>query len=152
MWSRTTAAATLAALTLAALASPAPAQDFVRADCRDYATANPAVYDTPEHQRWYKRFWTGDCEKLSFCFPGSPNWNDIVAKLVARGGPAERPMLLPKACRLGRLIGLEWSREKKIRRIDTTDLKTFKTMLEASGDALRGVERVEVSAQTKLKR
>jgi hypothetical protein len=129
----------------------ASAQDFVRADCRDTVAASPA-YDSPEHARWYKRFWTGDCEKLNFCFPGSPNWNDIVGKLLVKGGPSERAVLLPKACRLGRLIGLEWSRDKKIRKIDTGDLKTFKSMLEASGDALRGVERVEAAAQGKLRR
>jgi hypothetical protein len=133
-------------------ATTASAQDYVRADCRDTVAASPASFDSPEHARWYKRFWTGDCEKLNFCFPGSPNWNDIVGKLLVKGGPSERAVLLPKACRLGRLIGLEWSRDKKIRKIDTGDLRKFNSMLEASGDALRGVERVEAAAQGKLKR
>jgi hypothetical protein len=134
------------------LAGGARAQDYVRADCR--AQFNPAGlrFDTPLHQRWYRRFWTGDCDHLPFCFPGSPNWNDIVGKLVARGGPAEQAVLLPKACRLGEMIGLEWSRDKKVRRIDTGDLHVFKSQLEASGDALRGVEQVEKSAQAKLAR
>ena len=143
--------ALLAALALG-LASAAQAQDYVRADCR--ALVNPAAlrFDTPEHVRWYRRFWTGDCDHLPFCFPGSPNWNDIVGKLLTRGGPAEQAALLPKACRLGQTIGLEWSRDKKIRRIDTGDLRTFKGQLEASGDALRGVEQVEASARAKLAR
>lgn len=143
--------ALLAALALG-VSGAAQAQDYVRADCR--GQVNPAAlrFDTPEHQRWYRRFWTGDCDHLPFCFPGSPNWNDIVGKLLTRGGPAEQAALLPKACRLGQLIGLEWSRDKKIRRIDTADLRAFKGQLEASGDALRGVEQVEASARSKLAR
>jgi hypothetical protein len=104
------------------------------------------------HQRWYRRFWTGDCDHLPLCFAGSPNWNDIVGKLLTRGGPAERAALLPKACRLGQMIGLEWARDKKVRRIDTGDLRAFKGQLEASGDALRGIERVEASARAKMAR
>ena len=147
-WRKT---ALLAAMALG-LANAAQAQDYVRADCR--GLVNPAAlrFDTPEHVRWYKRFWTGDCDHLPFCFPGSPNWNDIVGKLLTRGGPAEQAALLPKACRLGQTIGLEWSRDKKIRRIDTGDLRAFKSQLEASGDALRGVEQVEASVRTKLAR
>jgi hypothetical protein len=145
-------ALTSAAVLFSTAASAANAQDYVRADCRDMVAASPAGFDSPEHARWYKRFWTGDCEKLNFCFPGSPNWNDVVGKLLVKGGPTERAVLLPKACRLGRLIGLEWSRDKKVRKIDTGDLRKFNSMLEASGDALRGVERVEAAAQGKLKR
>jgi hypothetical protein len=143
--------ALLAALTLG-LGNAAQAQDYVRADCRSLLSPAGVRFDTPDHVRWYKRFWTGDCDHLPFCFPGSPNWNDIVGKLVARGGPAEQAALLPKACRLGQTIGLEWSRDKKIRRIDTGDLRAFKGQLEASGDALRGVEQVEASVRTKLTR
>jgi hypothetical protein len=132
------------------LSGVAQAQDYVRADCR--GLVNPATlrFDTPEQVRWYKRFWTGDCDHLPFCFPGSPNWNDIVGKLMVRGGPSEQAALLPKACRLGQLIGLEWSRDKKVRHIDTGDLRAFKGILEKSGDALRGVEQVEASARAKL--
>lgn len=60
--------------------------------------------------------------------------------------------MLPKACRLGQTIGLEWSRHKKIRRIDTSDLRVFRDQLEASGDALGGVEEVENSVRVKLAR
>lgn len=141
--------ALLTALALG-LAGAAQAQDYVRADCR--AQLNPASlrFDTALHQRWYKRFWTGDCDRLPFCFSGSPNWNDIVGKLLVRGGPAEQAVLLPKACRLGQMIGLEWARDKKVRRIDTGDLHVFRRQLEASGDALRGVEQVEASARAKM--
>ncbi len=145
-------AALLAALAVASAAGTVQAQDYVRSDCR--AQLNPAAtrFDTPLHQRWYRRFWTGDCDHLPFCMPGSPNWNDIVGKLLVRGGPAEQAALLPKACRLGQMIGLEWARDKKVRRIDTGDLHVFKSQLEASGDALRGVDQVEASARAKMAR
>ena len=142
----------LATAMVLAVAGAAQAQDYVRADCRNLVAPATLRFDTPEHVRWYKRFWTGDCDHLSFCFPGSPNWNDIVGKLVVRGGPSEQAILLPKACRLGQLIGLEWSRDKKVRHIDTGDLHTFKSMLEASGDALVGVEKVDTAARAKLGR
>lgn len=143
--------ALLAALAFG-FANVAQAQDYVRADCR--GLVNPAAlhFDTPEHVRWYKRFWTGDCDHLPFCFPGSPNWNDIVGKLLTRGGASEHAALLPRACRLGQTMGLEWSRDKKVRRIDTGDLRAFKGQLEASGDALRGVEQVEDSVKAKMAR
>ncbi|CAN5297312.1 hypothetical protein BH10PSE3_BH10PSE3_30750 [soil metagenome] len=134
------------------LAGAAQAQDYVRADCRGLLGAAAQRFETPEHVRWYKRFWTGECDHLPVCFPGSPNWNDIVGKLLTRGGPAEQAVLLPKACRLGQTIGMEWARHKKVRRIDTGDLHAFKAQLEASGDALRGIEQVEASARAKLAR
>jgi hypothetical protein len=151
------AGAALSALVLSlALAGAAPtqawAQEYVRADCRVQIDPAALRFDTTLHQRWYKRFWTGECDHLPMCFPGSPNWNDIVGKLLVRGGPTERAALLPKACRLGQVIGLEWARDKKVRRIDTGDLRTFKSQLEASGDALRGVDQVEASARAKMAR
>lgn len=143
--------ARLAVLVLAVAllaANVARADEFVRDDCRGViAPSGSLKYDTPEHARWYKRFWTGDCDHLPFCFPGSPNWNDIVGKLLAKGGPREQPLLLPKACRLGQLIGLEWSRDKKIKHITTGDLRVFNTMLEASGDPLKGVDQVDSKAR-----
>jgi hypothetical protein len=139
------------ALAALLIAGQAGAQDFVREDCRGTVQPTRSLrFETPEHARWYKRFWTGACEDLSFCFPGSPNWNEVVGKLLNRGGPSERDVLLPKACRLGQTIGLEWARDRRIKRIQTTDLRSFNTMLETSGDALRGVERVESKAQTML--
>ena len=149
MTDRRAGAALLTALALG-LTGAAQAQDYVRADCR--AQLNPAGlrFDTPLHQRWYRRFWTGECDHLPFCFAGSPNWNDIVGKLLVRGGPSERTVLLPKACRLGQLIGLEWAKAKDIQKISTKDLKAFNTMLEAAGDPLKGVETVDSKARAML--
>jgi hypothetical protein len=140
--------AVLLAATLVGIAPVAQAGEFVRADCRALVRPTDAIrFDTDEHLRWYKRFWTGACDHLSFCFPGSPNWNDIVGKLLVKGGPTEQPTLLPKACRLGQLIGLEWAKDKDIQKISTKDLKLFNGMLEAAGDPLKGVEAVDAKAR-----
>lgn len=147
MRSRRLSAAAAAGVLL--VAGNAQAQSYVRPDCQG-VTVSPARYDSPEHERWYRRFWTGTCDHLALCVPGGPNWNEIVGKLLVKGGPAERPALLPKACRLGQTIGLEWSRERAIRRITTADLKVFSTMLEATGDTLQGVDRVDAAARAKL--
>lgn len=148
MRSRTSRAAALAAGLL--VSGAAQAQSFVRPDCQPVIGPPPGRYDTAEHVRWYQRFWTGQCDHLAFCIPGSPNWNEIVGKLLVKGGAGERAALLPKTCRLGQTIGLEWSREKAVRRITTADLRVFSSMLEASKDTLKGVDTVEQSARAKL--
>jgi hypothetical protein len=130
-------------------AGGAEAQSYVRADCQALTSASNR-YDTPEHERWYRRFWTGQCDRLAMCMPGAPNWNDVVGKLLVKGGPSQRAALLPKACRMGQLIGLEWSREKAIRKITTADLRVFNTTLEASGDTLKGLDKIEQAARAKL--
>lgn len=138
----------MAALALLAVAPVARAGEFVRADCRALIKPTDAIrFDTDQHQRWYKRFWTGSCDRLPLCFAGSPNWNDIVGKLLAKGGPGEQPTLLPKACRLGQLVGLEWAKSKQVQKISTRDLKGFKDMLETASDPLKGVEAVDAQAR-----
>ena len=140
--------AVIAAVICVGTTSSVQAAEFVRADCRTVVKPTDALrFDTDEHLRWYKRFWTGGCDHLALCFPGSPNWNDIVGKLLVKGGPAEQPVLLPKACRLGQLIGLEWAKDKGAQKISTKDLRTFNGMLEAAGDPLKGVEAVEAKAR-----
>ena len=140
--------AVLLASTLLA-AGGARAQSYVRPDCQGVITV-PARYDTSEHERWYKRYWTGQCDHLALCIPGAPNWNEAVGAMLVKGGLAERAAVLPKACRLGQLIGLEWSREKSIRKISTADLRVFNTMLEASGDTLKGLDKIEQTVRAKL--
>ena len=148
--SRRRATTALLAAAVLGLCGAAEAQDFIRPDCRSQSNPPAGSFDTALHARWYKRFWTGDCDKLPMCLSGAPNWNDVVGALLIRGGPTERATLLPKACRLGQTIGLEWARDKKIRRIDTSDLRAFKKQLDASGDPLRGMVRVETLVQAKL--
>ena len=138
----------LAAVVVIGMAPVAQAAEFVRADCRAVVKPTDSLrFDTDEHQRWYKRFWTGSCDHLAFCFPGSPNWNDVVGKLLVKGGPAEQPALLPKACRLGQMIGLEWAKDHDQQKITTKDLKVFDATLEAAGDPLKGVDAVDAKAR-----
>jgi hypothetical protein len=143
--------AMLATAAVLILAPSAQAAEFVRDDCRTVVKASESLkFESDQHARWYRRFWTGTCDHLPMCMPGSPNWNSIVDKLIAKSGAAERQAMLPKACRLGQMIGLEWGREKTVQRISTKDLRAFKAMLEASGDALKGVEQVEAKARAMI--
>ncbi|MDB5423625.1 MAG: hypothetical protein JWQ29_1041 [Phenylobacterium sp.] len=142
----------VALLTLMILSAsgPARAEDFIAPACRPTVPLASVQFETPLQARWYRRFWSGDCNHLSGCFSGSPNWNAILDKLLARGGAAERPALLPEACRLGQTVGLEWTREKTVRRISTNDLRDLYRVLEGSGDPLRGVERVDAMVRARL--
>jgi hypothetical protein len=137
------------AVGLLAAAAPAGAQDFVRADCKPLIEAPPAADAVTA--RWYRRFWTGDCAQLKGCMSGSPNWNDIVGRLIARSQPAERTVVLAKACRLGPLIGEEWTRPKSVRRIDTGDLRKFKATLEGARDVVTGLDKVEAQARARIR-
>lgn len=137
---------------LLGLAGQARAQAYVTPICRAYVSDANLRFDSAEHVRWYKRFWTGQCGQMLACLPGSPTWNDIAARLVARGAPAQRPALLPTACGLGQRIGLEWSREHGVRRITTADLRRYRTLLEGDADPVRGLARVESAVEADLKR
>jgi hypothetical protein len=142
-------AATSAALALVGF--DAGAQAYVRPDCRPLLAA-PRLDPSPPTARWYRRFWTGECGGLSGCMGGSPNWNEIVGKLVARSAPGERPTVLAKTCRLGPLIGQEWTRPRDVRRIDSGDLRGFERVLESAGDVLKGIDQVEAQARAKVGR
>jgi hypothetical protein len=48
------------------------------------------------------------------------------------------------------MIGMEWARDRKIKRISTQDLKRFSNILDDAGDPLKGVEAVEVKARALL--
>lgn len=129
----------------------AQAQSFVRPDCQGLVGISSSRFDTPVHERWYRRYWTGSCDpQIPRCIPGSPNWNEMVGKLVERSAPAQRSAALAKACRLGLLVGLEWSRAKPIRKIDLNDLRIFNRTLEKAEDVLKGIDQVEQAARAKL--
>lgn len=141
--------ALLGAAAMLALGGGAQAQSFVRPDCAPLISER-GHDEASTPGRWYRRFWTGECQGLRGCMAGSPNWNDVVGKLVARSTPATRAAVLTKACRLGPTIGVEWSRPKPVRKIDTGDLMSFKRTLDSGGDVLAGLEKVEAQARAKL--
>ena len=129
----------------------AQAQSFVRPDCQGVVGVSPGRFDTAVHGLWYRRYWTGSCDpQIPRCIPGSPNWNEMVGKLAARSPSIHRPAALAKACRLGQLIGLEWSRSKTIRKIDLGDLRAFHHTLDHTDDVLKGIDQVEQAARAKL--
>jgi hypothetical protein len=45
---------------------------------------------------------------------------------------------------------MEWSRDRRFRRINTTDLRAFKAKLEAAPDVLQGLVQIEAAARTKI--
>lgn len=135
-------------------AQEAGAQEYVRADCRPLV-AGAAAAPSPASSlsaRWYRRFWTGDCGGLSGCFGGSPNWNEVVGQLVARADASTRAAVLAKACRLGPVIGLEWTRPRDVRRIDSGDLRKFNSALASAHDVMRGLDVVETEARAHIAR
>lgn len=144
-----TVARALLVLMLLLAAGPAGAQSYVRADCRPLIGAAPAGQDALT-AGWYRRFWTGDCGALRGCAGGAPNWNQIVGRLTARAAPAQRPAVLARACRLGPLIGREWTRPRAVRRIDSGDLRGFKATLDRAGDVLAGLGKVEAQVRGKV--
>lgn len=141
----------LIAVALLIYLQPSQAQSYVRPDCGPLLSTE-RLDPSPLTARWYRRFWTGDCDGLQGCINGSPNWNEVVGKLVARSRPQDRAAVLAKACRLGPVIGQEWTRPRKVRRIDSGDLNVFRKALESSGDVLKGIARVEAQARAKIAR
>jgi hypothetical protein len=148
---RSSAAGALLLISSLLFAAGAQAQSFVRPDCQGRLAPVPPRYDTPNHELWYRRFWTGSCDsRIPRCIPGHPDWNHMISTLLLRSPAAQRPAVLAKACRVGELIGLEWSRSKTIRKIDLGDLRRFNHQLESSSDTLDGLEHVEQAARAKL--
>jgi hypothetical protein len=143
----------LAATVLSLCAASAQAQEFVRSECVGVVQVSARMtFDSAEHRNWYRRFWTGDCKSLPAlrCMPGSPNWNDVITKLVKKGRADQAPAITTAACRMGETIGHEWAREKAVRRIDTADLKAFLVTLDTAPDVTTGLSRVELRVKTAL--
>lgn len=145
----------LPAVALSLVALSAQAQEFVRPDCLSVVRPSAGLtFENPEHRNWYRRFWTGDCRDLPKlrCMPGSPNWNDVVSKLVKKGQPAQAASVTASACRLGQTMGYEWARPKPVRRIDTDDLKSYLAALDSAPDVTTGLTRVDGRVKAALAR
>lgn len=139
----------LAALGAAAATAPALAQPYIRADCRT-VIARPRLPDELT-ANWYRRFWTGECGALHGCIAGAPNWNGVVGELAGRSAPKDRPAVRARACRLGELIGAQWTRPRAVRRIDSGDLRAFKATLDHAPSVADGLARVEAQARAKVR-
>ena len=136
-----------------ALGGGARAQAYVRADCLP-AAAPVSRFDNATHAAWYRRFWTGQCQGLSFlvCHKGSPYWNAFVDTVTDRAPPARKAAVKAQACRIGRAVGYEWARDNAVRRISTSDLFLLQDELNRSPDVVVGLARLEQKAQAKLRR
>jgi hypothetical protein len=116
---------------LALAASPAMAEK--QNECADPAMAHAAANQqedlsslTPEERDWYKTFQEG-----TFLFSG---WKEISEKIL-KSTPAElREHQRKRLEQLGRKIGMEWSRENAVRRVDNKMLKEW-------GDELKKTAR-----------
>jgi hypothetical protein len=133
----------------AAAANSAVGQSYVQPPCQ--ASAEPK-FENELQSHWYRRFWTGECRDLPVfrCFAGRPYWNEVVHTLVNRAPADKRAEVAERACRLGSRIGLEWTRPKTERRIDTQMLHAFNGELERAPDVLAGLAAVEASVKAKL--
>jgi hypothetical protein len=99
---------------------------------------------------WYRRFWTGNCAGLGFCAAGTPNWNEAVQEIRMKAPPAKRADVGAQACRVGRLIGLEWARDNSIRKIDTQQLLGFVDELQTNADVEAALNHIEQEAHDDL--
>ena len=128
---------------------PALGQTYVRAPC---PTGPTPTFENHRQSLWYRRFWTGECKGLPVfgCVPGKPFWNQIVTTMAARAAPAQRADVTARVCRLGRRIGLEWTRPKTERRIDTRELKALNAALRKAPDARTGLAAVEARVKARI--
>lgn len=141
--------ALIAGLCLAGFAHSAMAQSYVKPPC---PTGVAPRFEDHLQSLWYRRFWTGECKGLPTmgCREGQPYWNNVVNKLTARAPANQRAIVSTRACKLGRQIGFEWTRPKKVRRIDTQDLRKLNAALEQAPDVSDGLAAVEASVRAKL--
>jgi hypothetical protein len=145
----TGAVAGMAVGTVLAAAAPASTQGYVAAPC---PAGPPPRFEDHLQSVWYRRFWTGDCTGLPAfgCASGRPYWNDVVKTITARSPTDQRGAVSLRTCRLGRRIGLEWTRPKTERRIDTTELKTLNATLANAPDVMAGLDAVEARVKAKI--
>ncbi len=81
---------------------------------------------TPEERKWYKTFQEG-----TFLIAG---WKEISKEILESTPPELREHQRQRLEQLGRKIGMEWSRENAVRRVDNKMLKEW-------GDTLKKTAR-----------
>ena len=131
------------------LCGPVMSQVYVRAPCS--AGAAPRFEDRLQ-SLWYHRFWTGECKGLPAfgCVSGKPFWNGVVTTMTARAAADQRAAVAARVCQLGRLIGLEWTRPKSERRIDTRELRALNATLNKAPSVTAGLAAVEARVKARI--
>lgn len=103
------------------------------------------AFDDRKHRAWYGRFWTGRCDGLGFfdfCSQEGGSWPDTIAATLDNLPPAQRPRARAEMLAMGRMIGFEWARDNAIRKIDTADLRRWRTELSRAGDRWAALGRI----------
>ena len=76
----------------------------------------------PEEKSWFKTFQEGNILSMG--------WQAIAAEILEKTSPEHRQDLKVSLETLGRKIGMEWCRQNRVRKVDTS-------MLQEWGDLLR---------------
>jgi hypothetical protein len=115
------------------------------------ASSSLSFDDDGAHQRWYRRFWAGQCSGLFWCTPGTPNWNAGIANLIRKHALKERPQLIRRLCVLGRRMGFEWAKDNSIRTIHTADLEVWIPELDGAAEIEPALQKLERLVAARLK-
>jgi hypothetical protein len=72
---------------------------------------------TPEEKSWFKTFQEGNILAMG--------WQEISSEILARTTPGKRQEQKIALENLGRRIGMEWCRQNRVRKVDTSMLKEW---------------------------
>ena len=76
---------------------------------------------TPEEKSWFKTFQEGNILAMG--------WQEITTEILARTSPDKRQEQRIALESLGRKIGMEWSRQNRVRKVNTSMLQEWGGML-----------------------
>ena len=97
------------------------------------------AYNHEPHERWYGRFWTGECENVpGFCLSGDPAWEDISVEIAATFPDGEQGVARNRLWAIGRAVGFDWSSDEEI----NTDKAITTRQLQRWGNALQNSEDI----------
>lgn len=85
-------------------------------------TTTPSRYEipeslTPEEKSWFKTFQEGNILAMG--------WQEISSEILARTAPEKRQEQKIALANLGRRIGMEWCRQNRVRKVDTSMLQEW---------------------------
>jgi len=80
---------------------------------------------SPEEKKWFQRFQDG--------FPFLDGWKKITQTVIAKFPENERAQRMAAMRELGLKIGSEWSRDDRIRKVDTDMLRAWGKELRQAG-------------------
>jgi hypothetical protein len=76
---------------------------------------------TPEEKSWFKTFQEGNILSMG--------WQEISAEILARTSPDQRQEQRVALENLGRKIGMEWCRQNRVRKVNTSMLQEWGSIL-----------------------